>query len=121
MKAIAYAKVLGPKRNRTPHGEPIQINTVVFDDAVTSPATAIAAKAHLQLGIVPHLPHWTIIATYNVIPLAIERHRLDYTRVYVMRYEHEAGMRQHLGIEDDCLDSFKTSWYLQLETTPATK
>ena len=114
MKAICYSRVLGKHKTRIPNGQPIQIGTVVFDDAVTSPATAIAAKAHLQFGIVPHLPHWSVIATYDVIPLAIERHRLGYQRVYVMRYDGETAMRKHLGIDDSVLDSFAAGcWYLQ--------
>ena len=112
MKAVAYSKVLGPRKARTPNGSPIQIGTVVFDDQVTSPATAIANKAHLQFGIVPHIPHWSIVATYDVKPAAITRHRLGYSRVYVMRYDAVAAMREHLGVPDEALDSFINSWYL---------
>ena len=67
-----------------------------------------------------HLPHWEVIATYDVKPEAIARHRLEYNRAYIMKYHVEDGMRKHLGITDDTLDSFTASWYLTRVTASAT-
>ena len=65
--AVVHARVLGPRKARTPSGHPIHIHTPVFDDTVTSPQAAIAVRARQLFGIEVHESHWTLIATYDVI------------------------------------------------------
>jgi hypothetical protein len=125
MMAVAHARVLGPKKARTPQGHPIHVMTAPFDDTKTTPEAAIAQRAAALFGIVPHIPHWTLISTYDVRPdVAVtvkeagkpyRRCRAKFDVVYVLSYDHEAAMRKHLGIADECLDPFvmNTSWYLE--------
>jgi hypothetical protein len=111
--ALAYAKVMGARKSLTPSGEPIQIGTVPFDLSATTPAQAIAGAARLRHGIEIHEPHWRVITEYNVTAQAIERHRLNYSKVFVMEYIAERQRRKDLLISDDVLDSFTNSWYLK--------
>ena len=132
MKAVCHARVLGPHKHRTPSGHPIMISTPIFDDEQMTPQEAMARRAHKHFGIVPHLPHWTIIATYDVIPdVAVtvrekgkpsRRTRAAFDVVYILEYMHERSMRAHLKITDDCLDPFvqNPSWYLTPRTEDQT-
>jgi hypothetical protein len=123
MKAVCHARVMGPHKHRTPSGQPIMISTPVFDDAEMTPVEAMARRAHQHFGIVPHLPHWSVIAVYDVKPDSSVRvtekgkqprvARAQYDVVYVLEYTHERAMRSHLKITDDCLDPMTDSWYLQ--------
>jgi hypothetical protein len=123
MKAVCHARVLGPHKHRTPSGHPILISTPIFDDEQMTPQEAMARRAHQHFGIVPHLPHWTIIATYDVKPdtrVKVTENgkqprvaRAKYDAVYVLEYVHERAMRSHLKVSDDCLDPMVDSWYLE--------
>jgi hypothetical protein len=128
--AVAHARVLGPQKARTPQGHPIHVMTAPYDDSTMTPEQAIANRAAELFGIVPHQPHWTLISTYDVRPdVAVtvkekdkpsRRCRAKFDVVYVLSYDHEAAMRKHLGIEDDCLDPFvlNPSWYLEKRSKP---
>lgn len=122
MIAVVHARVLGTQKARTPSGQPIMISTPPFDLENTSPQQAIANRARQVHGIVPYLPHWQIIAEYDVKPdttvaqttpgqiARVARAKFD--KVFIAEYAHERGMRKHLKIADDCLDPMKDSWYL---------
>jgi hypothetical protein len=128
VKAVCHARVMGPHKHRTPSGHPILISTPIFDDAEMTPVEAMARRAHRHFGIVPHLSHWTIIATYDVKPdtrvKVTEKGkqprvaRAQYDVVYVLEFTHERSMRAHLKISDDCLNPFvqNPSWYLTPRT-----
>ncbi len=98
------------------------ISTPIFDDTVTSTADAISKRAHQLFGIVPYLPHWQIIATYDVKPdstaVVTEQGkqprvaRAQFDVVYIAEYVADRPMRAHLKIADDCLDPMTDSWYL---------
>lgn len=99
------------------------ISTPVFDDTARSPVEAIARRVAQTHGAVPHLPHWRIIATYDVKPdtrvkvVASKKPPrvagAQYEVVYIAEYLADRAMRSHLGICDDCLDPMKDSWYLE--------
>lgn len=125
MKAVAFARVLGKSRTRTPSGHPITISTPVFDDSQMTPAEAIAKRAAQTHGAVPHLPHWQTIAVYDVIDDAAAtvkttaRPRAQYARaafdvVYIMEYVADRIVRQDLKLDAINLDPFDdySCWYL---------
>jgi hypothetical protein len=130
--AVCHARVLGRDRARTPSGQPVMVSTPVFDLAETSPVQAIAEAARKWRGVVPHHPHWQIIATYVVKPnttvqvkdVETKKHRTaraQFDRVYIFEYIAERTLRQHFKIDDTCLDPMVDSWYLNRveETTNA--
>ncbi len=122
MIAVVHSRVLGTQKARTPSGQPIMISTPPFDLASTSPQQAIANRARQVHGIVPYLPHWQIIAEYDVKPDTTVTQtkagqtprvaRAKFDKVFIAEYVHERGMRKHLKITDDCLDPMTSSWYL---------
>ena len=98
------------------------ISTPPFELENTSPQQQIANRARQVHGIVPYLPHWQIIAEYDVKPDTTVTQktpgqiprvaRAKFDKVYIAEYVAERGMRKHLKIADDCLDPMKESWYL---------
>ena len=98
------------------------ISTPIFDDLELNPLQAIANRTHKTHGAVPHLPHWQIIATYDVKPDTSIKvtdkgkqqraARAQFDVVYVCEYLFDRPMRAHLKIDDSCLDPMADSWYL---------
>jgi hypothetical protein len=122
MIAVVHARVLGTHKARTPQGKPIMISTPPFDLESTSPQQAIANRARQVHSIVPYLPHWQIIAEYDVKPDTTVTQkksgqtprvaRAKFDKVFIAEYVAERGMRKHLKITDECLDPMVDSWYL---------
>jgi hypothetical protein len=112
--------VFGKALTRTAAGNPPLLASEPFDDAVVSPQEAISGTAEIALGIVPNLSDWQIISTYDRKPKTAwgkgkQGTRPPYERVYVCEYTLERSVRAQLGIEDACLDTFESSWYLHRE------
>jgi hypothetical protein len=130
VKSVAFARVLGKSRTRTPSGLPITISTPVFDDEQITPQEAIAKRAHETHGAVPHLPHWLVVSTYSVIDdvaatvkanarPAAQYCRAKFDRVYVLEFTADRQVRKDLKLDSIHLDPFDDhpSWYLRKEQT----
>jgi hypothetical protein len=102
------------------------VSSPIFDDALESPVAMIAEAAAKWRGVVPHHPHWSLIATYKVKPntthliknLETKQHRTaraQFDKVYVFEHIGERELRKHFKISDECLDPMAGSWYLVRE------
>ncbi len=114
-KAIACARVLGPRLARTPEGHPILLISPPFPDTSLQRAKReMAQTAARWVKTVPHEPHWELLALYERTDLGDKRKRdAKYAHIYIFENVAERQRRKELGIDDACLDhlAYHHCWY----------
>jgi len=111
--AIAYARVLGPKRTKDPSGLPAFFTTGVFDSSIETPqeaaARAIGQRWHK---IDPNPADWKIILDEDVIQPQTGA-RIKYDRVVVLQYLPDQALYKSEGIDPTKIPlEHRESWYL---------
>jgi len=111
--AVAYARVLGPKRRKEPSGLPAFFTTGIFDSTVETPQEAAARAIGERWHKIPPNPaDWKIILDEDVIQPKTGT-RIKYDRVVVLQYLPDAALYKSEGIDPTKIPiEHKDSWYL---------